>query len=220
MDPLPTPRKQGRPRGRPIGRQPAARAQILDALTNLLDQAPLVRPSLRAVAQAAEVTPALLHYHFSDLQGLLACLVAERAQPLLMPLLQELQSERNAAAALARFLPKWTALTLRHRWLVACLLQTPPASTATLTPLGGQLRKVVAEAQRQSSVRRDLPDHYIALLLLCLGAMPHLAQTALGEGLAVNQPDAESAAELTLQHLSVLRTGVASTYSPRQDSAS
>jgi AcrR family transcriptional regulator len=186
-----------------------------------MDSSPLARPSLRAVAQEAGVTPALLHYHFSDLQGLMTCLLAERAQPLLLPLVQELRArDGNAAAALARFLPKWTALTLRHHWLMACVLQTPPLGMAPQESIASQLRAAVADAQQQGNVRRDLPDDYIALLLLCLGVMPHLAHTVLGEGLTANQLNPGSAARLTLQHLSVLQAGVASHYSPRQESTS
>src|SRR5512139_696740 len=176
-----------RPRGRPGSSQPAARDQILDALLRLLDAAPLSRPSQRDVAQAAGVSPALVHYHFGDLPGLARCLLQERALPLLQPLLQDLRSHApTAAAALARFLQKWTALALRHRWLPACVLQVP-VEADTLKDCGATLRAAVAAAQREEAVRRDLPDSYLALLLLSLGLMPHLAQTGLRAGLDPQQ---------------------------------
>lgn len=200
-----------RRRGRPPAHQPAARNQILDALVRLLDDQPLARPSLRAVAHAARVTPALMHYHFDDLPGLMRCLHAERALPLLRPLLRDLQSgQPSAGAALARFLHKWTALGLRHPWLAACLLQPPALPQNPDDECCGIVRAAVIEAQRQGAVRGDLPDSYIALLLLSLGAMPHLAQTTLAAGIDQKAlADAEGAAALTLQHLSVLQAGVA-----------
>jgi AcrR family transcriptional regulator len=201
--------------------QPAARALILDALVKVLEAAPLQRPSLRAVAQVAGVSPALLHYHFGDLTGLMRCLEQERAEPLLQPIQQELQALRpDAGAALVRFLQKWTELTLRHRWLTSCLLQPSAAGAAAQQGCGAVLRSAVAAAQRQGVVRQDLPDGYIALLLLSLGLMPHLAQSSLGSGLAWWLPAPKDAATLTLRHLSVLQEGIADPHNPRQDSTS
>jgi hypothetical protein len=142
--------------------------------------------------------------------------------PLLHPTLRELQGlEPNAAAALTRFLQKWTALTLRHRWLATCLLQAPADTAGLQQGCGLIVRAAVESAQKQGAVRQDLPANYIALLLLWLGAMPHLAQTALAAGLDLQAlVNPENAASLTLQHLSVLQAGVARTHSPRQDSSS
>jgi TetR/AcrR family transcriptional regulator len=172
------------------------------------------------VARAAAVTPALLHYHFVDLAGLLRGLHEERAMPLLRPLLQELQAgESDAGAALARFLQKWTRLGVRHPWLAACLLHIPAVAVPNTSDCSGIVRAAVAAAQRQGSVRPDLPDHYIALLLLSLGVLPHLAQTALVAGSDPPPGDVPDAASLTLLHLALLRSGVAS-QRPRQESPS
>jgi TetR/AcrR family transcriptional regulator len=188
----------------------------------MLDSEPLSLPSLRAVAQAAAVTPALLHYHFGDLAGLMRSLFEERAVPLLLPVLQELKAPApNASGALARFLPRWTALLLRHPWLTACLLQAPTDTASTTPRCGDIVRAAVAAAQQQGALRRDLPDYYIALLLLSMGAMPLLAQTRLAQGIDSRpMTDPEGAAALTLQHLTVLQAGVAGNHRPRQDSAS
>ena len=201
-----------RKRGRRTGRQPAARSQILDALSQVLERAPLSHPSLRAVASKAGVSPALLHYHFGDLPGLMGCLFEERALPLMQPLLQDLQAaEANASAA----------LTLRHPWLTAVLLNSPARAPDPSRGFGSVVREAVARAQQQGAVRRDLPDHYVALLLLCLGAMPHLAQSPLAAGIDA-QPllNPQGATTLTLLHLSALQAGVASAQSPRHESAS
>ncbi len=209
-------------RGRPSARLPSARDQILDALARVLDSAPLSRPSLRAVAREAAVSPALLHYHFGDLDGLMRCLYEERARPVLLPVLQDLQAASpTASGALTRFLPRWTTLMLRQPWLAACLLQAPTEVAGAVPGCGGILCNAVAAAQQQGALRRDLPDAYIALLLLALGAMPQLAQTRLALGIDPGPlTDPDNAATLTLQHLTVLQTGVAGAHSPRQDSTS
>ncbi len=208
-------------RGRRSGRQPAARAQILDALARLLGDAPQRLPTLRAVADAARVSPALLHYHFADLPGLLQGLLAERALPLIEPLLLELRAPADAASTLARFLPRWTSLMLRHPWITPCLLQAPAVETRKALSRLLDLRAAVASAQREGSVRRDLPEDYLALLLLSLGFMPHLARTTLGDGVdAGGLADPELAASLALRHLAVLQAGIAAVQRPRQDSGS
>jgi AcrR family transcriptional regulator len=168
------------------------------------------------------VTPALLHYHFDDLAGLMRCLHEERAMPLIHPALQELLAgQSRAGPALTRFIQQWTGLTLRHPWLAACLLQIPVESPTSAAGLCSVVQAAVSAAQQQGAVRRDLPDHYIALLLLSLGVMPHLALTALGHGVdPQKRADPQGAATLTLQHLAVLQSGAAGAQSPRQDSAS
>lgn len=207
-------RLPSRQRGRPQAHLPAARDHILDALIRLLDASPWSRTSLRSVAQEAGVTAALVHYHFEDLRGLMRCLRVERALPLLQPALPvlPLAPDLDAAAALVRFLRKWTALVRRHRWTCACLLQSPDDSGAGNSP-GEPLRALVALAQQQGAIRADLPDTHVALLLLSMGVMPQLAQTALGAGLDGAVLDVD-AASLTLRHLAVLQAGVVRSANP------
>jgi TetR/AcrR family transcriptional regulator len=211
-----------RKRGRPSDRLPAARVQVLDATVRILDRAPQSLPSLRAVAAEAGVSPALLHYHFTDLPGLMRSLYEEHALQLLQPLLKDLGTpEQNAGAGLSRFLQKWTALALRHPWLGATLLRTPVRATDSTRGFGASVEAAVARAQREGSVRSDLPAGYIALLLLSMGTMPHLAQTLVAAGIDPSPAThPEHAGTLTLLHISVLQAGVARIHSPRQDSGS
>lgn len=208
--------QQTLPRGR--GRPPRSaklRSQILDATQVQLVERQGLRLSLRAIAQQANVTAALLNYHFTDLDGLLSALLHERAQPLWQALFDS--RDRQAATALTRFLQRWTATVLRHRWLLPCLLQVPRGPTLW----GSQLRQLVLQAQREGALRQDLPEDYIALLLLSVGVLPQLAATSLGCGLTL-PADAATASQLTLQHLSWLERGLGgrAAYRPRQESAS
>jgi TetR/AcrR family transcriptional regulator len=196
--------------------------QVLDATARILDRAPQTLPSLRAVAAEAGVSPALLHYHFTDLPGLMRSLYEERALQLLQPLLKDLGTpEPNAGAGLTRFLQKWTALVLRHPWLGAALLRTPVRAPDSTREFGASVEAAVASAQREGSVRSDLPAGYIALLLLSMGTMPHLAHTLVAAGIDPSlAAHPEHAGTLTLLHISVLQAGVARAHSPRQDSTS
>jgi len=174
------------------------------------------------VAGTAGVSPALLHYYFRDPSDLMRCLFEERALPLLQPALQELQAaETDPGAGIARFLHRWSAAALRNPWLPACLAQVPADASAATRDWSAALRRTVIAAQRQGTLRRDLPDGYIALLLLSLGMLPHLLRTALGGGIdPAGMSEPEDAAALTLHHLAMLRSGIAPPQSPRQDSTS
>jgi AcrR family transcriptional regulator len=175
-----------------------------------------LRLSLRAIAKQAGVTAALLNYHFADLDGLLSALMHERAQPLWEALFDP--RDGNAGAALTRFMQRWTATLLRHRWLLPCLLQVPQGPGHW----GLQLRELVRKAQHEGALRGDLPEDYVAMLLLSVGASPQLAGTALGCGITLSC-EAAAASQLTLQHLSLLERGLSPHtlhYRPRQESAS
>ncbi|HXS31077.1 MAG TPA: hypothetical protein VN755_09615, partial [Steroidobacteraceae bacterium] len=78
--------------------------------------------SVRQLTRDAEVTPALLHYYFGDVAGLLDCLLRERGETLMRPLREDLQaSTPDAGARLSRFVQRWSSLLARHPWLLPCL---------------------------------------------------------------------------------------------------
>lgn len=193
--------------GRPRGSQASAREKILDLAAAQIAARRSVQLVVRELARDAGVTPALLHYYFGDVSGLLDCLIRERAEPLLLPLRQDLHASTvGPATRLSRFLQRWSSLVARQPWLLPCLLQ--PAGTASAEgSVAADLREVVRQAQQAGRVRTDLPDHYVAMLLLSLGALPQLCGTQLGHGLDL-PTDPAAAAQLTLLHLSLLQRGI------------
>ncbi len=198
--PSPVPRSRGRP-----PRSAALRERILDAAASSLSE-PSTQPlKLSMVAHRAGVTAALLNYHFTDLDGLLQALLRERAQPLWQALFEP--SVASASASLTRFLHRWTTTLLRHRWLLPCLLQAARKEHGDQPHWGGELRQLVRDAQREGRLRHDLPEDYLAMLLLSMGALPQLAATSLGRGITLTAEPA-LASELMLLHLSLLENGV------------
>ncbi len=80
--PRPSPRRSpGRP-GRPEAGQPGQRERILDAATDLFSRQGVAGTPVKAIATLAGVTPALVHYYFSDRDLLLDAVVEEKLQPL------------------------------------------------------------------------------------------------------------------------------------------
>jgi AcrR family transcriptional regulator len=68
--------------GRPVAGQPGQRERILDAATDLFARQGVAGTPVRAIATQAGVTPALVHYYFSDRELLLDAVAEEKLQPL------------------------------------------------------------------------------------------------------------------------------------------
>ncbi|KAF7963653.1 TetR family transcriptional regulator [Cupriavidus sp. UYMU48A] len=84
----PVSRKTARPSaerrgpGRPAAGNPGQRDQLLDAATELFARHGVAATPIRAIADYAGVTPALVHYYFRDRDQLLDAIVEERLQQL------------------------------------------------------------------------------------------------------------------------------------------
>jgi len=76
-------KSQRRGPGRPAAAgNPVQRDQLLDAATDLFSRHGVAGTPIKAIAAAAGVTPALVHYYFRDRDQLLDAVVDERLQPL------------------------------------------------------------------------------------------------------------------------------------------
>lgn len=75
-------RTPGRTPGRPAAGQPGQRERILDAATELFSRHGVAGTPVKAIAVKAGVTPALVHYYFSDRELLLDAVIEEKVQPL------------------------------------------------------------------------------------------------------------------------------------------
>src|SRR5688500_7603635 len=90
-------KKRARPRKRRPGRPPAdatsLRERLLDAAVECFTRDGIGAASLRSIAMAAGVTPAMVNYYFGSKERLLQAFVAER----LLPLVAELGAGIRAA---------------------------------------------------------------------------------------------------------------------------
>jgi AcrR family transcriptional regulator len=214
------PRGSLRRRGRPSHPAGAFRADLLAAASKRLGAADSADFTLREIAQTAGVTPALAHYYFADRSGLLDALIKEQAEPQLEPLLAILRARTpQPAATLTQFVQHYTTLCARHPWLAPSLVQDSAAARALLKRMATTLTEVTRRAQAASQLREDLPADYIAQALLALCSFPFMPM-ARGSGGLLALAEQSSAAQLTLQHVALLRNGLVPRYSPRQESGS
>ncbi|HET6432116.1 TetR/AcrR family transcriptional regulator [Dyella sp.] len=134
----PTPAKAPRRRaGRPGGDDLDLRAHLLDAAAAQFARSGIEGSSLRAIAAAAGVTPAMLHYYFGDKARLTQALVEERLMPAMQPLRERLEPVGDDPLALAAAFAHGVAeIVERHPWL-------PPLWVREVLCEGGTLREVV-----------------------------------------------------------------------------
>ncbi len=178
----PKPRRPGRPVAAGGIDQ---RERMLDAALALFSERGIAATSLRAIATAAHVTPALLHYYFKSKKSLVETLLAERIAPFVAvsvaPLLAPLPSPR---ATLRRFLETHMRNIAANPWM-------PRLMVREVLSEGGALRErmqaqfaaivspktlfLIISAQRSGEIRPDLNPVLVGVSLISLAVFPFAA---------------------------------------------
>lgn len=131
------PAKPGRRAGRPSGDDLDLRARLLDVAIERFAQAGIGATPLRAIATAAGVTPAMLHYYFGDKARLVRAVIDERLLPVFVPLRAQLeQAGGDPMALIEGFVHGIGVVVARHPWL-------PPLWVREVLCEGGALREVL-----------------------------------------------------------------------------
>jgi len=168
-------RSPGRPT-RSTGRD--LRARMLDAALKLFATRGIEATPLRAIARAAGVTPALLHYYFGSKPQLIDAPVAERLLPVVGELREALlRSAGDNVATIAAFVNTIFALIERHPWF-------PPLWAREVLCEGGALREIIVKrvapqipqhleqqfraAQKRGDLNADLDSRLLVVSLLGL----------------------------------------------------
>jgi len=204
-----TPRKMRaatKPRrpGRPIAAAAIdQRERMLDASIALFSERGIAATPLNAIAKAAHVTPALLHYYFKTKDSLVETLLNERIAPFVAvsaaPLLAPLPSPR---ATLRKFLETHMRNLAAHPWM-------PRLMAREVLSDGGSLREhmqaqfsavlspktlmLIVAAQRKGEIRTDLSPVLIGVSLISLAVFPFAAAPvwqAVARSLGQSMPDA------------------------------
>jgi AcrR family transcriptional regulator len=153
------------------------RGKALDAALKLFAASGIGATSLRDIARAAGVTPALLHYYFSSKPGLVDAVIAERLMPVVVQLRDALPAGGDSAALIARFTHAAFALLDRHPWFpqlwvreVLCeggaLREMLVKRIAPLVPQ--QLARRFAVAQACGELNADLDPRLLVVSLVGL----------------------------------------------------
>jgi len=199
-------RKPRRP-GRPRADVADLRGRMLDAAIACFAERGIAATTLRAIATAAGVTPALLHYYFQSREKLVEVLLQERIAPFVAvsaaPLLKPLPSPR---ATLRLFLETHMRNLAANPWM-------PRLMAREVLSEGGSLREhmqaqfsavlspktfmLIVAAQQRGEIRNDLNPVLIGLSLISLAVFPFAAAPVWREVTKsiVRAPDIEAHAE-------------------------
>ncbi len=116
--PGPSPDPPGRAPGRPAGEGPALRQRLLDAAVACFARTGIAGSSLRAIADEAGATPALLHYYFGNREALTEAVIEEKLLPVMRGLDQPLHGAGDDPRALIRgFVRAVLGVAMAHPWL-------------------------------------------------------------------------------------------------------
>lgn len=171
-----------RPRGRPADDGGDRRACILDAAVTLFARTGIAATSFAAIARAAGVTPALVHYYFSDRDALVDVLVGERLAPLLAGMAAALASGGDAPLEPVRRIARAVvAAAATHPWFPALWVREVLCEGGALrervlvlarASVTKRLREHIVAAQKAGRMRRDLDARLIVVSVIGLTVFP------------------------------------------------
>ncbi len=131
-----TRRAGARGAGRPSGDEGDLRALLLDVAAAQFARTGIEATSLRAIADEARVTPAMLHYYFGDKARFTEALIEERLLPALAPLREHLEQVGDDPRALMEGFARGVGeIVRRHPWLPALWVREVLCEGGTLREL-------------------------------------------------------------------------------------
>ena len=201
------PAKRRRPRGRPAGEHARdVRAALLSAARERFLERSYREVSVRELAAAAGVNPAMVGYYFGDKQGLYAAMLQEVMGPLAGRIEAMLATPGDQDPDLPGFLRAYMQTAAAHPWLPRLILRdvlSPGGAFRErfIEQFAGRLApKVAALAGRHGAGRpgRPLDPRLTVVSMLSLGLWPFLAMPLLERALGLT-PD-EQGVERLIEH--------------------
>lgn len=194
----PVGRRPGRPEG--AAHREAVRAALLTAARELFANRDFKAVSVRDIARAARVNPAMVHYHFDDKQGLYRAMLEETLGPMLRRL-QALVEEPSAARGevpLRELLAGIMTTLAREPWVARLIVREVLAEAGPFRETfirefapraGGRLPKLLDRAVERGQVRADLDPTLGALSFMSLAVFPFIALPIAEKVLGIRMTD-------------------------------
>lgn len=160
---------------------------LLTAATRLFAEQGAAATSFAVIAQRAGVTPAVVHYYFSDRNALLDAVVDERLAPLIASVWDPVEEDDSVATMISGIVDRLLAGVERNPWVPSTwmreilnengllrkrVLQRLPVDKVRI--IGG----AVARGQREGTIHPDIDPVLIVFSMLGL-VMLHTATAGL-----------------------------------------
>lgn len=181
-----SPRKlPGRP---PASTDQTVRQQLLAVARGLFAQQGYDAISIRQVAEAATVNPAMIHYYFGSKQGLYEAMLTDTFTPLIERLSATLSP--GDADAVADFFKLYMHTLGSNPWMPPLMLREVVAEGGRLRGWfiqqfaakgGGLLTRLVEREQAAGRIRADADPSLTALSMLSLAVFPFVAMPVTRE---------------------------------------
>lgn len=216
--PAKTSARRARTPGRPAAGTHDHRETLIDAAREQFAAHGFAATSLRRIALAAKVTPALTHYYFKDKAGLLDAVVEHRVAPLVQAVGAAVQAAGpDPVAALRAFVSAYTVTASKNPWLPQLIVRevlSDEGALRTTFPerfaggMAAMLRGVVRAGQARGDFRADLDPSEIVMSIVSLCIFPYIAAPLVNTTLGIDTGPGR-ADTLASHHLAVLLAGIA-----------
>lgn len=190
-----TPRRRA---GRPSAEQARdARTALLNAARELFSARSFRAVTVRELAAAAGVNPAMVNYHFGGKEGIYEAMVADAVGPMVAQL--EQAGDDSGALTLDRFLERYQATLVTHPWLPNLVVREVLYSEGRFRDTFIQqfaaraargLAALIEQERDTGNLRPDLDPRLAAVSLLSLTVFPLIARPLLERALELTMDDA------------------------------
>jgi TetR/AcrR family transcriptional regulator len=175
-------RKALRP-GRPVVESNVERrGLLLDVTLELFASQGIAGTSLNAIAQKANVTPALVHYYFGNKEKLVDVVINERLLPLMVEIIKPLDMEESDPLQAIQTLAQWMIdITTATPWLSALWVREVLSEGGQLrewileniaVQMNEKLGKLVIAAQKKGQLNKKLDPRLVIVSLIGLTLFP------------------------------------------------
>lgn len=208
-------------RGALAGRPPAraerdVRAALLEAARDAFAAGGYHAASLRRIAGAAGVNPAMIHYYFGSKQGLYRAMLAEVLEPVIERLAGLSDADSDRCAFAERILRLYTETMREQPWLPALVARDVLAADGPARRVfvdlvgkrvgGSLLPGLIDKEMRAGHIRPDLDPRMTTLSLISLAVFPMLALPVAGPILGYGM-DVESLERLVAHNAKLFEEG-------------
>jgi AcrR family transcriptional regulator len=196
-----TPIRKRRP-GRPVGaaHTGAIRGALLKAARELFAKRDFKAASVRDIAAAARVNPAMIHYHFGDKDGLYRAMLQETLGPVLQKV-QELldRDDRQTQTSIHDALEAVMTMLAREPWVARLIVREVLAEEGRFRELFirefaakgvGRVPQLLEREITNGRVRKDLDPTLGALSFMSMALFPFIAFPVAEKVFGIRMTDA------------------------------
>ncbi len=190
-------RKIAKRRGRPLaGRSGDAKSALLEAARSLFATRSFRTVTVRELAAAADVNPAMVNYHFGGKHGMYETMVAQTVGPILAQL--EQAAEGGGDLTLDGFLARYQQTLIENPWLPNLVVREVLYSDGLFhhsfieqfgARAGTALMMLIERERGAGALRSDLDPRMAALSLLSLTVFPLIARPLLEPALGLDMEE-------------------------------